>query len=64
MLLVLGKDDRLPETVAARHLYPPYHQMLQHLVDGIRVEQPLVDPRRIHPVRDVPLEGQRDAGVG
>jgi hypothetical protein len=41
--LVLGEDDRLAEPVAARHLLAPRHQVLQHLVDGVLVEQPLVD---------------------
>ena len=51
--LVLGEDDRLAEPVAARDLQAARHQVLQHLVDGVLVEQPLVDRRGLDPVGDV-----------
>jgi hypothetical protein len=43
--LVLGEDDRLAQPVAAGDLEPVRHQVLEHLVDGVLVEQPLVDRR-------------------
>lgn len=48
--LILGEDDRLAETVAARHCLPARHQVREHLVDRVLVEEPLVDRRRFHPV--------------
>ena len=41
--LVLGEDDRLAQPVAAGDLQAARHQVLQHLVDGVLVEEPLVD---------------------
>ena len=41
--LVLGEDDGLAEAVAARDLQPFRHHICQHLVDGVGVEQPVVD---------------------
>src|SRR5262249_16353339 len=43
MILVLGKDDRLPEPVAAGDPQPARHQVLEYLVYRIDVEQPLVN---------------------
>ena len=40
--LVLGKDDGLADAVAARRLDAPFHQVLQHRVHGVGVEDELV----------------------
>ncbi len=48
--LVLGEDDRLAQPVAARDLEAARHQVLQHLVHGVLVEQPLVDRLGLDPV--------------
>ena len=53
VVVVLGEDDRLAEPVAVRDLQPMRHQMLEHLVDGVGVEQPLVDRGGIDLVGDV-----------
>ena len=47
VLLILGEDDRLAEPVAGGDLQSVRHQVLEHLVDGVGVEQPLVNRRRI-----------------
>ena len=61
MVLVLGKDDGLPQAVAAGHLEAARHQVGEHLVDGVGVEQPLVDRRGLDALGDgavlVPLDG-------
>jgi hypothetical protein len=43
VVVVLGEDDGLAQPVAARHLLALGHQGFEHLVDGVGVEQPLVD---------------------
>ena len=43
MVMILGEDDRLAQPIAACHFKAAGHQMLQHLVHGIFVEQPPVD---------------------
>ena len=48
VLLVLGEDDGLAEAVAARHTVATRHQDFQRLIDGVGVEQPLVDRLRRH----------------
>ena len=40
--LVLGKDDGLADAVAARRLDAPFHQVLQHRVHGVGVEDELI----------------------
>ena len=42
MALVLGKDDGFADAVAARRLDAPFHQVLQHRVHGVGVEDELV----------------------
>ena len=42
MLVVLGKDDRLPDLVSVINLQAVLHKDTQHLADGICVEKPLV----------------------
>ena len=42
MALVLGKDDGLADAVTARRLDAPFHQVLQHRVHGIGVEDELI----------------------
>ena len=42
MALVLGKDDGLADAVAACRLDAPFHQVLQHRVHGVGVEDELV----------------------
>lgn len=58
--LVLGKDDRLSQAIAPSHRDSARHQMLQHLVHGVLVEQPFVDRRSVHLTWDravfVPIE--------
>ncbi len=38
VIVVLGEDDRLAETVASGHADPARHQVRQHLVDSVLVE--------------------------
>ena len=40
--LVLGEDDRLAQPVAAAHLDALSHEVLEHPIHGVLVEQPLV----------------------
>ena len=47
MRLVLGEDDGLAQPIAALDLEAVRHHMCQHLVDGIGIEQPFVDRRRV-----------------
>ena len=42
MALVLGKDDGLADAVAARRLDAAFHQVLQHRVHGVGVEDELI----------------------
>ena len=42
MALVLGKDDGFADAVAACRLDAPFHQVLQHRVHGVGVEDELV----------------------
>ena len=42
MALVLGKDNGLADAVAARRLDAPFHQVLQHRVHGVGVEDELI----------------------
>src|SRR3546814_9002956 len=51
VLLVDREDDGLAQPVAAVHLQPVLHRVLQHQVDGVLVEQPLVDLGRVDLVR-------------
>ena len=69
VLLVLGEDDRLAQSVAASNSYAFGHQVLEHPVDGVGVEEPLVElcgaylvgrlqrdcPRRPHPSPTRPI---------
>ena len=52
MVVVLGEDDGLAQPVAACDLLAVGHQVLKHLVDRVRVEQPLVDRCGFDLVRD------------
>ncbi len=42
VVAVAGEDDRLADAIAAFHALAFFHQPQQHLVDGVVVEQPLV----------------------
>ena len=42
MALVLGKDDGLADAVTARRLDAAFHQVLQHRVHGVGVEDELI----------------------
>ncbi len=53
MILVLGKQNRLTQQITTCDGLPTRHQMLEHFIDSIGVEQPLVDGRCFHPVGDV-----------
>src|SRR5690606_31183561 len=55
MGLVLGEQDGLAQPVAALHLEAMGHQVGQHLVHGIPVEQPFIDRLRIHLIGNVAL---------
>ena len=55
MGLVLGEDDRLPEAIPTGNLLTVGHQMLQHLVHRILVEEPLIDFFRLHASGRIPL---------
>ena len=47
VVMVLGEDDGLAEPVAGGNLQPVRHQVLEHLVDGVGVEQPFVNRGRV-----------------
>ena len=51
MLLVYGKDDGLAQPIAAIHFQAMGHQVGQHLVDGVFVEQKLVHFASAHFLR-------------
>ena len=38
MAVVVGKDDGLADTLSALHLQTVLHQVLQHTVDGVEIE--------------------------
>ena len=61
VVLVLGEDDGLAQPVAARHLQPVGHQVRQHLVDRVVVEQPLVDRLGARRCRAVPSSSHSSA---
>ncbi len=49
VVVVAGKDDGLGQPVAAGHLVAVLHQVLQHPVHGVAVEQPAVHRAGVHP---------------
>ena len=51
MLVIAREDDRLGQSVATVDGVAVLHEMLQHLVDGVAVEQPTVDGGRVDPFR-------------
>ena len=51
MLVIAREDDRLGKSVATVDGAAVLHEMLQHLVDGVAVEQPTVDGGRVDPFR-------------
>ncbi len=51
VLVVAREDDRLGQAVPTVDLVAVLHQMPQHLVDGVAVEEPVVDGGRVDPVR-------------
>jgi len=53
MGVVLGKDDGLAQAVTASHFLALGHQVAQHLVHGVGVEQPLVQCGGVHRIGDV-----------
>jgi hypothetical protein len=55
MVMILGEDDRFPEPIACGDFQSMGHQVLKHLVDGVRVEQLLVDRWRIDLAGDVAI---------
>ena len=55
VLVVLGEHDGLGKPVAAVHFLTARHQVLQNLVHGIGVEEPLVDRAGVYLVRDLAL---------
>ncbi len=55
VLLVLREDDRLPQTVTARHLESASHQVLQHLIDCVFVKKPPIYGLGFNTVGDIPL---------
>src|SRR5439155_19910482 len=58
--LILGKDDRLADSVASLDLQAVLHQMRQNLIDRVFVEEPSIQRGRLDSRRDsavvVPLE--------
>jgi hypothetical protein len=48
-------NDGLAQPIAPGDLEAPRHQVLEHLVHGVLVEQPPVDGLGLDTVRDVPL---------
>ena len=50
VVVVLGEHDGLAQAVAAGHLLALGHQVRQHLVHGVGVEQPLVQGGGVHRV--------------
>ena len=51
MLVIAREDDRLGQSVATVDGVAVLHEMLQHLVDRVVVEQPTVDGGRVDPLR-------------
>jgi hypothetical protein len=47
VVVILGEDDGLAEPVAGGDLQTVRHQVLQHFVDGVGVEQPFVNRGQI-----------------
>ena len=55
MAFVLGKDDGFAQTVPARHMDAPLHEVLEHRVHGDLVEYELIQCRRGDEVGHVPV---------
>ena len=53
VVVILGEDDGLAEPVAGGNLQTVRHQVLEHLVDGVGIEQPFVNRGRIDLPRDI-----------
>ena len=53
MLVIAREDDRLGQPVATVDLVAVLHEMLQHLVDRVAVEEPVVDGGRVDPFRQL-----------
>ena len=51
MVVIAREDDRLGQSVATVDLVAVLHEMLQHLVDSVAVEQPTVDGGRVDLIR-------------
>ena len=51
VVVILGEDDGLAQAVPAGHFQAAGHQVLQHLVHGVFVEQPAVDRLGFHAIR-------------
>ena len=51
MLVIAREDDRLGQSVATVDRVAVLHEMLQHLVDRVVVEEPVVDGRGVDPFR-------------
>ncbi len=51
VFVVFGKNNGLAQAVAAGHFLSIGHQMRQHLIDRISIEQPLIQRRRINRIR-------------
>ena len=50
-VVIAREDDRLGQSVAAVDGVAVLHEMLQHLVDRVAVEEPVVDGRSVDPFR-------------
>ena len=50
--MVTGKDNRLGQAVSSVNLVAMFHQVLQHFVNRILVEEPAIDGRRIDTIWD------------
>ena len=42
MLVIFGKDDRLPDLVSVIDLEAVFHKDAQHLANGVRIEEPFI----------------------
>ena len=53
--MVFGEDNRFAKPVTRSDSLAVGHQVLKHLVDGIGIEEPLVDRRRVDLLRDIAI---------
>ena len=59
VLVVLGKDDGFPHVLAEISADAVRHKRIQHLADGIDVENPLIEGGTVDPFGDFPIFGRK-----